>query len=194
MEKVKIDKSELEMRFKVLDVEKIRKKLLSLDGIQLKQEVEKQQDHYLKHSTDLERKLIFRVRMQGEQALISLKKRSHLKEDICWQDVDLPVTSENANRFESILLSSGYEKVVNVEKNRTSYRYENYEINLDEVVGLGNYLEVECIVDSDNSKLMEKEKIKMLDFLRTVFGIQKEDIIYEGYVPLMLKRMYTLRE
>lgn len=71
-----------------------------------------------------------------------------------------------------------------VDKRREIYFVGNVKIHLDEVVGLGTFIEVEAIGSSD-----EREKLQQQcdEFLRD-FEVRQVDLVAESYSDLLAKR------
>ena len=70
-----------------------------------------------------------------------------------------------------------------IEKSRKIYLYKNVRIHLDQVKKLGNFLELEAVMDEDNnSRKMEIRKIKSL-LVR--LGIKDENLIKGSYENLI---------
>ncbi len=72
-----------------------------------------------------------------------------------------------------------------IEKNREIYLYKNIRIHLDEVKKLGNFLELEAVMDEKYSN--KKVETGKVECLMEKFGIKNEDLIGESYENLMEK-------
>lgn len=140
-----------------------------------------QEDDYFKCSFDKERNLIFRVRTKGNKKLLTLKGSSKEETDSAWQEWETEITDDEI--LKNIFLTNSYERVVQIKKHRETYKTNNLEINIDKVERLGTFIEIEK--KSNSPKEAKEELVKILEDL----GVKKEDIIEEGYVPLMLKKM-----
>ncbi len=92
---------------------------------------------------------------------------------------------ENRGELESILKALHFEPIITVDKKRKSYRYKNYEISLDEVVGLGSFVEIE--LKSDENADPEKVTEEMLAFLKQ-FNPGKIERNFKGYPKLLLDK------
>lgn len=69
-----------------------------------------------------------------------------------------------------------------VEKKRRIWFYENVRIHLDDVEDLGNFIELEGVVNEKNPGGPTLEKVELL---MELFGIVEEDLIMNAYVDLM---------
>ncbi len=170
---------ELEIRARVNNQKLFEEKLNSLENLTIKVRAERQIDTYMKHGLDKERIIIIRIRRKKGKAILTFKKKSSGK-DVLWKDIDIPL--DDPDKLEDILLSSGYVYVVLVDKVRDSYKYNEYEINFDSILNLGNFVEIEFIYDEEGD--VDKKVLEIKQLLNKL-GCKDEDIIEKGYVKLM---------
>lgn len=96
------------------------------------------------------------------------------------------VKVEDANGLKEVLIKSNGVKVV-VEKSREIYFIDNVKFHLDEVPGLGSFVEIEAgNIDANLSKEQLKEQC---DFYLKEFGIKEEDLIEVSYSDMLLKNI-----
>lgn len=172
---------EIEIRAKINNPSAFQKKLQKLDGITVKKQAERQTDTYIKHSRDKDRVIVFRIRRKEKNAILTLKaKSSILEKDVAWKEINIPISEPD--KLEDILMTSGYGYVVLVDKVRDSFRYLDYEINVDNVRDLGYFVEIEYITKEEKS--IDREISKMKSILCQL-GCTQGDIIEKGYVPLL---------
>jgi predicted adenylyl cyclase CyaB len=69
-----------------------------------------------------------------------------------------------------------------VSKRREIFLHENVRIHLDQVVGLGEFLELEAVVTSADQ---ERESPARLAHLMRHFGILPEDLLPASYADLL---------
>jgi homotetrameric cytidine deaminase len=81
-------------------------------------------------------------------------------------------------------LESAYGTLVKVEKRRRLLLWENVRIHLDEVEGLGSYLELEAVAERGSDMTAEREKVERL---RAQLEIQDEHLIAASYSDLLLR-------
>ena len=149
---------EIEIRARINDLPLLQKQLNSLSGIRIKKQADREVDTYIRHSKDNEGLLIFRIRRKEDGAMFTLKTKSAATKDIAWKDIDLPL--EDPDRLEDILMNSGYEYVVLIDKVRDSFQYDEYEINIDNIRDLGHFIEIEAQGAGINidEKILEMKK------------------------------------
>ncbi len=83
-------------------------------------------------------------------------------------------------QMRNILKYMGYHEAVQVHKKRQKAKYKEYEICVDEVEGLGSFIEVEKMSDEDGEKVQEE----LFDFLKSL-GVDPKDRVLQGYDTLI---------
>jgi len=92
--------------------------------------------------------------------------------------INIDTPEEVRNLFHGIL---GIHAIVS--KRREIYLYENVRIHLDKVEHLGEFIELEAVLDALHSDAeTERKKIK---YLMHEFQIKKEDLIAESYETMI---------
>lgn len=170
---------EIEVRARISDASKIK------DLLQTKAEFvesSSENDLYLRHESDVERSLVLRIRRKENRSFLTFKGKSK-GDDTAWLDVDLPLS--HPDDLENLLLGSGYTEVVRINKHRSTYQGQDFEINLDEIDNLGSFIEIEGRGTDSNRTAVEQKITQYLIAL----GVQKSDIIRKGYVTLMLEKI-----
>ncbi len=169
---------EIEIRAKIENPRKIIN-LLNKDkeAVFIKEKTEK--DIYFKHSTDMNRKLVLRIRRTASGDILTFKAKSS-GDDTAWPDVDMPLG--DAKTLEKILRGNDYVEVVTITKKRTTYTKKKFELNVDHIKELGWFVEIEGRGTQKDRKRIEQELLSILLSL----GIEQKDIVRQGYVPLAL--------
>jgi len=167
---------EVEIRFKA---ENLSEDLLRSIGAKLISE-SKEVDKYFKFSKDKERSFILRIREKNNEFLLTLKGSSKLKTDCAWPEWETKIN--NHKELENFLINNNFEELVMINKLRKKFKYQNFEINLDNIEGLGKFVEVELIGEDS-----EKLRRDIITFVKNKLGIKEDNIIEKGYVKLMLK-------
>ncbi|MEK9165650.1 MAG: class IV adenylate cyclase, partial [Patescibacteria group bacterium] len=148
----------------------------------------RQVDTYLRHQADKEQLLVIRIRRKEKQAILSFKAKSvDPKGDTAWHDYDTQIS--DPNKLEDILISSGYVYVCVIDKIRDSFKWQDFEINIDNIRDLGLFIEIEAQGQEKDIEPKKKEMSRILEKL----GIAPADIIEKGYVALMLEAMAVKR-
>jgi homotetrameric cytidine deaminase len=80
-------------------------------------------------------------------------------------------------------LDAAYGTLVAVTKRRRVLLWEGVRIHLDEVEGLGSYLELEGVAERDSDLSAERAKVERL---REELGIEDENLIATSYADLVL--------
>lgn len=99
-------------------------------------------------------------------------------------EVHLFQVENNSELLKAILKNANGIKVV-VKKKREIYFIENVKFHIDEVEGLGNFVEIEAI-DKDGS-LGEEIIRQQCAFYLTQFGITEENLLTHSYSDLLMK-------
>ncbi len=122
-------------------------------------------------------KNILRIRKMKDKAVFTLKQPELNEQDAIEYETEVSHPEELAEALKLM----GYKEMAQVHKVRRSARYNNWEVNLDEVDGVGTFIEVECIATSDDSaKVVQEELLTFLEAL----GVSREDKETHGYDTL----------
>lgn len=177
---------EIELRAKIINQKLFEEKLSQLSGIKKKKENERQVDIYLKHEKDEERKSVIRIRKNYENnnAILTFKGSAPKnQDDIAWEDFDTPIN--NSDNLERLLVNNGYIYVCLIDKIRQSFKYKEFEINIDNIRDLGMFVEIEKRGEEKDVETIKNEIFKLLKNL----GIHNTGIIKKGYVQLMIEAL-----
>ena len=125
-----------------------------------------------------------RIRQTSEATVLAYKR---IHRECCPIYCDeYEVRIEDKNNMEKILFALGFKIQMEIDKTRTSFKYENFEFDFDSVKGLGELLEVE-LKDDDAS-------LDAIFDLVSKYGLSKKDVTYEGIQMLMKKAGVASRE
>ena len=83
------------------------------------------------------------------------------------------------------ILSTALGVSVRVTKNRTLYRLEEVRIHLDDIDGLGEFIEFEAPVPSTASERRVAEAREAIELLQQAFDIRPNDVVAESYADLL---------
>ncbi|RLE93648.1 MAG: class IV adenylate cyclase [Thermoprotei archaeon] len=171
---------EIEVKFKVDNLGDLENRLKELGAVFKGTEIE--EDIYYQHPcrdfrlTDEALRLrrtpkAYELTYKGPRAPGKLKARE-----------EIVVEVKDFVKADILLRKLGFRKIAVVKKTRRKYILGNREICLDEVEGLGEFIEVELLVEKS---LSEAEK-ELLDFAKKL-GISGEPIT-KSYLELLLER------
>lgn len=133
------------------------------------------------HRNFLDKKPIeewLRVRESDAKASITYKKWYYQKSGRSTHCDEYETNIENADQFKKILRALDFKPVVTVNKVREVYSYLEYEIAIDSVKGLGNFIEIESEAKKDKDPT--KTTQEMIKFLKDL-QVGKIHRNYRGY-------------
>ena len=170
---------EIEVKAKVRDFESIKNKVIEL-GCTLSEPIVQHDYIYTVKDLDIYKgykdSAILRIREQNGKYIFTLKKNRSNELDCIEKELEI----SDKDTMQEIFELMGYESNVQVHKTRIKGKYAEYEICLDEVEGLGSYIEVEKMSDEDGEKVQNE----LFEFLQTL-GVLKEDRVFNGYDTLI---------
>jgi predicted adenylyl cyclase CyaB len=176
---VKETEREIEVKIKLENVSKIKKKLEDL-GVSWKPPQTLIDKYYRPYGKERETQrpgsFIVRIRRANENSL-AVKGLTGRKG--VWEEYETKIG--DAEAMEKILDKLGYNCVVTFHKKRTSTRYGDFGLEIDEIEELGNYLEAEAI-GTEGKKLQEEIKgfFKKLD-------LPESNIERRGYPEIVME-------
>jgi adenylate cyclase class IV len=84
------------------------------------------------------------------------------------------------------ILAEALGVLVVVEKVRTLFLWENVRIHIDSVMGLGDFIEFEAVLDADHD---DADGVRKLEQLIAAFGIADPDHLSVSYLDLALAKV-----
>jgi|SRR3989339_1421773 len=121
-----------------------------------------------------------RIRKNNDKIIFTLKRPQSNELDC----IEKELMIDNVEEMKEILKLLGYIQAVKINKTRIKCKYNEYEICIDQVDDLGDFVEVEKITDQD-AVLVQRE---LLEFLQSV-GVDKDNIVMNGYDTLMYRKL-----
>lgn len=163
----------IEIKAKIRDYKKVKRLVEGLCSSPI--QTEQQEDTFFKTSNG---RLKLRVSDVKEAELIYYNRPNSFEP----KQSDITISFiENPDTLKSVLSKSiGIRGIVN--KQRILYKYGQTRIHLDDVKGLGKFIELEVVLKSDQT-LKDGETIA--NKLMNMFGIQKTDLIDVAYIDLI---------
>ena len=123
-----------------------------------------------------------RLRRQGSAAYLTYKGKK--LDTVSKTRKEIEVGVDSPEKIEEILLSLGFRKTYSVFKKRDIYHLKGAEVCVDRVDGLGDFVELETIVDDMAG--MDKKRDELISLMRSL-GIAGE-LIRESYLEMLLEK------
>lgn len=124
-----------------------------------------------------------RLRMENGETILTYKgpkidsgSKSRLEHEVQVESLDV---------MENILESLGFTEFQTVTKNRTVYEVNGYTVLLDDVEGLGEYVEVETEVDAGVNNQEYRDGVEGARNLIERLGIDPSGTVRESYLELL---------
>lgn len=119
----------------------------------------------LKPESDLRLSETFRLRKKNNTCLITYKKQ-HFKGKLWVYSDEYETEVKDYETVKTIISMLGLTPLITVHNNRRIYKYKDFEIELEDVEGLGCFIEVEKLSSSKEDEMNIKEEIR--DFIRSL--------------------------
>lgn len=177
---------EIEVKAHVYNKEKLIQQLLE-HGCMLSEPVRQEDEYYINFEGSFTQfrpqENFLRVRTLQDRSYFTLKQPQSNELDV------LEHTTEVSDKEEliAILQLLGYRYVISVKKERQEGKLGNYNVCVDSVEGLGDFIELEYI-GTDEAVLIQNDQKRILSEL----GIEEKDVVIHGYDTLMY--MHTHKE
>ncbi|MDR5674170.1 Adenylate cyclase, class 2 (thermophilic) [Halalkaliarchaeum sp. AArc-CO] len=115
---------------------------------------------------------------------VTLTYKGPLVDDVSKTRVERETGVDDGDELNSILSVLGFDPTATVEKRRELFTVDGYTVTLDDVSGLGEFVEVEReAVEAD----IEEVREGAIDVLESL-GLDPEDAIRTSYLELLLER------
>ena len=98
---------------------------------------------------------------------------------------ELETEIKNADTGRQILTSLGYDRYFSVTKLRQYYHYHNITACVDQVEGLGSFLELEILVDTSKEK---SDALQRIEVVLSHLGHELNDTINISYLTMLLSK------
>lgn len=96
---------------------------------------------------------------------------------------EITVAIDDAEKMLEIFKALGFKTLAVISKKRKVYRYGNCRINLDEVDGLGNFIEIEYLIDKEQNVDLLGDVLKVLEKLEI-----PKNFVKKSYLELILAK------
>ncbi len=175
-------RQEIEVKAKVENLEVIAEKLRVL-GCEISEPAIQDDTIFVNYTTAYDEAVsgqgmnFLRLRKSNGKILFTIKQPQSNELDCLEREVEV----SDAQEMKEAILLLGYHEAIQVYKTRRKTNYKEYEICLDDIRGLGTFVEVEKITENEQAEKVQEE---IFSFLETL-GVKKEDRIVVGYDTLM---------
>jgi len=127
-------------------------------------------------------KAFLRIRVKNNSKILFTYKVRGIND---LDSIEHELAIDSKNEMEKILLHMGYKKAMDIKKTRIITHYNDCEICIDEVKGLGSFIEMEKLTtDTSDGKKIQDE---LFTFFESI-GIKKTDRVSSGYDILTLEK------
>lgn len=171
-------KKEIEVKARVTNKEVIISRLSAWECV-LSEPIEQHDTIYVNFDSDYTTYMpgtnFLRIRKTPTKTYFTLKQPQTNELDNIEKEVEI----SDAGTFAEALQLMGYHEVIRVHKVRRKTQYRDMEICLDEVDGLGTFIEIEMMSDEDAEYVQEK----LFEVLQ-LLGVSREDQVFQGYDTL----------
>lgn len=184
---------EIEIKLRIRDLDAIEKKLIEIGSV-FSAPIRQHDTNYTKGGSteewqeSKEDHVIIRIRRQDTGAEFNLKQQRSSESD----NLEYETKVEDPEALHNILLTLGYSPEIEVKKVRRKGKLGEYEICLDEVEKLGNFMEIEKLTTDDaNPEAIREELFKAIEPL----GLTRADEETKGYDTqiFLLKHLAKIR-
>jgi len=183
---------EVEIRAKIKGFAEVKKALNKIGASFLKTENQIDKIFGASKFLDSEHKIVeggivARIREADDKRTLEFKEILRQKGGI-----ELSCEVSSIELAEKMLKKLDFEEAFTIKKSRESFSYKNFTICLDDVEQLGNFIEIEKIISSDNKEEKEKAKEQCLELL-SILALGSE-IESRKYGDLMQELINQKRE
>ena len=119
----------------------------------------------LKPESDLRLSETFRLRKKNNTCFITYKKQ-HFEGKLWVYSDEYETEVKDYETVKIIISMLGLVPLIDVNNRRRIYRYKDFEIELEDVEGLGCFIEVEKLSNNSKDEILIKEEIR--DFIRSL--------------------------
>jgi len=176
-------KIESEVRFSVPNLQTVQSSLAHAGA--KKTDTSLQIDTYYKEKgrerePDVPGSVIYRKRKRGEQAAFDVTRKVTSDVPGTWIETETRGLPENFECVFDEIIARGFSSVLIISKRRVTYDLNGFEVCVDEIDGLGSFVEIEAL----NSKDAPSD----LASVAATLGLDWDERIEKGYVTLMKEK------
>lgn len=169
---------EIEIKVKVDDLKKVKKKLQDIGAIFLAEVT--QEDEVFSNEKMSKSKSAIRIRQSGTKSLVTYKRNLSSELDCIEKETEV----SNPEELKFMFIEMGLIIFAKVKKSRSKFKFNDYTICLDRVESLGSFIEVESLVEENEGEGFEENILKFLESLQV--DITKR--VFKGYDTLIREK------
>jgi len=171
---------EVEVKAKVSSFEEIQSRLRDL-GCDFSEPLIQEDRIYLQNGIEFPDKttgtLFARIRNSNGKYIFTLKKQLETE----FENIEHELIIDSPEEANEMLKLLDFHEVLFVSKKRIECKYSDMEICLDDIEGLGLFVEVEKMTNEEDTQTIKKE---LFEFLETL-GIKQGDQVFKGYATMV---------
>lgn len=175
--------NEIELKFKVDNYSKLYETLCKYGG-HFSDEIEQKDVVFYEKGNfnyDIDYgTIVIRTREYNGKKILTLKKRA--SETFACKEIEFEV--EKSEKIEDFINTLGFEKTMEFVKKRVEGQCEGFNISLDRLEGIGDYIEIEVLTDSDDIELY---KNKIMKFASCI-GVNINNLEPRYYPQIIMSR------
>ncbi len=172
--------TEVEVKAKISNFTEIQSKLTKLGCIFSEPSIQKDRIYLpigVEFPDKIKGTLFARIRNSNGKHIFALKKQL----DTGFENIEHELVIDSPEQANEMLKLLDFHEVLYVSKKRITCKHNDMEICLDDIEGLGSFVEVEKLtMETETLKIKEE----LFAFLETL-GIKKGDQIFKGYATLI---------
>ncbi|MEM2194384.1 MAG: class IV adenylate cyclase [Candidatus Methanomethylicia archaeon] len=172
----------IEVEVKVRGWDNVEEQIIMLGGVLIG--IEEHLDVYFNHSSRDFKVTDEALRLRRVNSHVELTYKGPRIGSISKTREEITLTISDFNTCREMLKKLSFKEVIEVFKVRRVYRLNEFKINLDDVRGLGKYIEVEAEALSISDIPSVEEKVRKL---LEGFGFHEEQFIRKTYLELLLE-------
>ncbi|MHA1769166.1 MAG: class IV adenylate cyclase [Candidatus Thorarchaeota archaeon] len=184
---------EVEIKIPHSDSESIEAAILARAGTRMNSET--QTDIYFDHPCRSFKDSDEAIRIRSRSSIIDEPpEESHPLVELTYKGPKIDSTTKTREEYSvglsdadtatKILESLGFKRVATIVKRRVFYRIDDVILSLDDVAGVGTFLELEMIATGDEQ--MNAKRASLIQLVRDL-GLDPADSVTESYLELYLK-------
>ncbi len=181
--------NEIEVKAKLKDreglLEQLKKLELEMRGEKYQKDVVFWPNDIKNTETHILGRNFLRIREQKQdekKKIIFTLKQPQTNQTDCIEH-EIEIQEKDTLELTSLIYALGFYKFVEIEKTRMTAKMGDTEICIDDVTGLGSFIELEKFGPAEKAEEIQNELYALLES----WGIQKEEYIYDGYDILVHK-------